>query len=134
VDSNQQVGFGIQSVAASNLGNAIVGYLDSIVSGGANSLLAGNAQNASNIIDAAIDQISTLRGRLGAFEANTLQTNIASQQTALENLTSSESQITNSDFAVETSNLTRDQILVQAGTSVLATANSTAQSVLKLLQ
>jgi flagellin len=134
VDSNQQVGFGIQSVAASSLGDATVGYLDSIVSGGANSLLAGNAQNASAIINAAIDQISNLRGRLGAFEANTLQTNIASQQTALENLTSSESQITDTDFAAETSNMTRDQILVQAGTSVLATANSTAQDVLKLLQ
>jgi flagellin len=53
---------------------------------------------------------------------------------ALENVTSSDSDIRDANFAVETSNLTRAQILVQAGTSVLSTANSTPQNVLKLLQ
>lgn len=134
VNTSQQVGFGIQSVAASNLGNDTAGYLSSIVSGGSNSLVANQAGNASQIIDAAIDQISLLRGRLGAFEKNTLQTAVRSQQIALENLTASESSIRDADFAAETSKLTRAQILVSAGTSTLAMANSTAQSVLKLLQ
>ncbi len=93
-----------------------------------------NPAKASNIIDDAINQVSELRGRLGAFEANTLQTNIDSLQVALENVTSSESSIMDTDFAAETSNLTRDQILVQAGTSVLSTANTTPQAVLSLLQ
>jgi len=53
---------------------------------------------------------------------------------ALENVTASESTIRDADFAEETSNLTRAQILTQAGTSVLATANATPQSVLQLLQ
>ena len=53
---------------------------------------------------------------------------------ALENVTSSESSIRDADFAEETAALTRAQILTQAGTSVLATANSTPQSVLHLLQ
>lgn len=52
----------------------------------------------------------------------------------LENITSSESKIRDADFAAETANLTRSQILVQAGTSILATANTTSQNVLALLQ
>jgi flagellin len=55
-------------------------------------------------------------------------------QVTLENVTSSQSDIADANFAQETSNLTRDQILVQAGTTVLATANTTAQTVLTLLQ
>jgi flagellin len=75
-----------------------------------------------------------LRGRLGAFERNTLQTNSRSLQIGLENITSSESKIRDTDFAAETAAMTRAQILQQAGTSVLATANSSAQNVLRLLQ
>ena len=69
-----------------------------------------------------------------SFQTNTLETSIRSQQTALENLTSSESQIVDTDFASETSKLTRAQILVQAGTSTLSMANNMSQSVLQLLQ
>lgn len=134
VNSQQQVGIGIQSVAANSLGNDIVGYLDSLKTGGDNSLRTQNFTAASDILDEAIDQVSKLRGRLGAFEKNTLDTTIRSQQIALENLTSAESQIRDADFAEETSNLTRAQILTNAGTSVLAMANSSAQQVLNLLQ
>ena len=62
------------------------------------------------------------------------QTNVRSLQIGLENITASESKIRDTDFASETAELTRAQILNQAGTSVLATANSTAQNVLALLQ
>jgi len=134
VNSAQQVGFGIQSVGASHLGNDTVGFLESVKSGNANSLVSGHQRNASDVIDVAIDQIAVMRGRLGAFERNTLQTTIRSSQISLENLTSAESKIRDTDFAYETSRLTRAQILVQAGTSQLAIANSTAQSVLALLQ
>jgi flagellin len=133
VQTNQQVSIGIGSVAASTLGNATDGYLTNILTGGTADLATDPAK-ASQIIDDAINQVSVLRGRLGAFETNTLQTNVNSLQVALENVTSSNSTIEDTDFASETSNLTRQQILVQAGTSVLATANSTPQSVLKLLQ
>jgi flagellin len=133
VQSNQQVNIAISSVSASRLGNAVDGYLTDIVTGGSASLTK-SAAKASQIIDAAINQVSVMRGRLGAFEKNTLQTNIDSLQVALENVTSSESSIADTDFAAETSNLTRNQILVQAGTSVLAQANTTPQSVLNLLK
>jgi flagellin len=134
VTSNQQVNIGIQSVAATKLGDGDVGFLNDIVTGGSASLVSGNNRQASLILERAIKQVAILRGRLGAFEKNTLQTNINSLNVALENVTSSESSIRDADFAKETSQLTRAQVLTQAGTSVLATANSTPQSVLSLLR
>jgi flagellin len=134
VNTANQIGFGIQSVAPSRLGLESLGFLSDIVTGGDFSLPAGKAREAQLIIDASIDQISKLRGRLGAFERNTLDTTIRSQQIALENLTASESQIRDTDFAQETAALTRAQILQSAGTSTLAIANSVSQNVLALLQ
>lgn len=137
VNVNQQINFGVRSVAASRLGASYINdelqFLNSIQSGGTNSLNSGNFLAGSKIIDAAIDEVAVLRGQLGAIERNTVQPNMRSLQVALENITSSESKIRDADFALETSLLTRSQILVQAGTAVLATANSTAQSVLQLL-
>ena len=77
--------------------------------------------------------MSNLRGTLGAFQKNTLGTNINSLNVALENVTASESAIRDADFAQETSALTRSQILVQAGTSILAVANAAPKNVLALL-
>ena len=133
VTSNQQVNVGIKSVAASKLGDNEVGFLNDVVTGGGSTLVGGNAQAASRIIERAIRQVAVLRGRLGAFEKNTLDTNLNSLSVALENVTASESSIRDADFAAETAALTRAQILTQAGTSVLATANTTPQSVLSLL-
>ncbi|MGH7213775.1 MAG: flagellin [Tepidisphaeraceae bacterium] len=133
VSSNQQVNVGIQSIAASELGDNNIGFLNDIVTGGRSTLVGGNAGDASKIIEKAIRQVAVLRGRLGAFERNTLETNINSLGVALENVTASESSIRDADFAQETAALTRAQILTQAGTSVLATANTTPQSVLSLL-
>ncbi len=137
ITSTQQIGLGVQSVAASRLGGTTIAgvrhFLDSIKSGGPNSLIAGEADSASQILDQAITDISVLRGRLGAFERNTLQTNIRALQIGFENITASESKIRDADFAAETAMLTRAQILIQAGTSVLATANVSSQNVLALL-
>ena len=134
VDSNQQVNIGVGATTASRLGSAGVGYLTQIVSGGDYSLVNGQASQAGKIVNEAIRQVSALRGRLGAFEKNTLSTNINQLQITLENLTSAESSIRDVDFAQETSNLTRAQILVNAGTSVLSIANQTPQAVLQLLR
>jgi flagellin len=133
VDTVSQSSLGIYSASTGTLGNNDVGRLSSLRSGGANSIVAGQEINAQRIIDAAITQVSTQRGRLGAFQKNTLETNINSMQVALENVTASESSIRDADFAVETSEMTRAQILVQATTSVLKTANSMPQNVLSLL-
>lgn len=142
VNASQQVNIGIQSIADSRLGGTNITlpdgttefqFLNSIKSGGDNALSGRRFIAASRILETAIDEISSLRGRLGAFERNTVQTNIRSLQAAAENVTASESKIRDADFASETSALTRAQILVNAGTSVLAAANAQAQSVLQLL-
>jgi flagellin len=140
VTANQQINIGVQSIAANHLGDSETGFLNDLQTGGSAALVGGNGslsqhtQDASGIIELAINQIAVLRGRLGAFEKNVLNTNSNSLGVALENVTASESSIRDADFAAETANLTRTQILTQAGTSVLATANSTPQSVLSLLQ
>ena len=133
VNAQQQSIVGIQSVAAHRLGNAAEGYLRDIKAGGNESIIGGNYQDANEIIDVAIAQVATMRGRLGAFQKNTLDTTMNSLNVALENVTASESAIRDADFAKETAALTRSQILVQAGTSVLSIANSSPQNVLALL-
>ena len=129
-----QVQIGVGAVATTKLGNDVVGFLSSIGSGGANSLVGGNTIQAQTILDESIRQVATLRGRLGAFQKSVLETNVNSLSVALENVTASESAIRDADFASETAALTRAQILVQANTSVLASANAAPQNVLALLQ
>ncbi len=133
VNAQSQVNVGIGSIASTALGDATTGYLASLKSGGTNSLTSGNIDQAQTIISKAISQVATLRGRIGAFQKDILDTNVNSLSVALENVTSSESSIRDADFATETAALTRAQILVQANTSVLSQANSAPQSVLKLL-
>ena len=85
-------------------------------------------------MDEVITDVVELRGRLGAFQRTTLQSNIASLSDTLVNLTAAESSIRDADFAKESAALTRAQILVQSGTSVLAIANQNPQNVLSLLR
>jgi flagellin len=133
VNAQQMSVLGIQSIASHKLGNDGAGYLRDILTGGSTSLLDGQYQDADEIVSSAIQQVAKLRGRLGAFQLNTLQSNVNSLNVALENVTASESAIRDADFARETAALTRGQILVQAGTSVLSIANSSPQNVLALL-
>lgn len=134
VSTNEQINIGIRSIAAGRLGNSDCGYLSEITTGGRYSLIGGDTRSAMHIVDEAILQVATTRGRLGAFELNTIQTNIASLTVAIENVTAAESIIRDTDFAAETAALTRAEIMVSAGISVLATANTTPQNILKLLQ
>jgi flagellin len=133
VTAPSQAQIGIASTATGNLGNSTDGFLSALASGGASSLESGNSVQAQKIITDAISQISTLRGRLGAFQSDVIDANTNNLNVALENVTASESNIQDANFAQETANLTRAQILVQATTSVLAQANSAPQAILKLL-
>ena len=141
VSALQQENIGVQSMAASKLGgtldNGVMNFLASLQSGGANdietSLQRNDFSTSSDVLDSAIDEVTILRGRLGAFERNVLDTNRRSLQAAVENLSASRSVIRDADFAVETSELTRAQILQSSGTTVLGLANQQAQSVLQLL-
>ena len=130
--STNQARLGIGSVSTSQLGGTS-GLLYQLGSGESASLV-NDTTTAAAIVDQAITKVTSLRGRLGAFQKTTLDTNIASLTNTLENLTDAESSIRDADFAAETAALTRSQILVQSGTAVLAIANSNPQNVLALLQ
>ena len=134
VNTNQQENIGVKSMQANKLGNRQIGFLSELVAGQRLALRnADQLQAASNVVNEVIDQVSILRGRLGAFERNALHPNINQLQITIENLSSSESVIRDTDFAEQTTELTRAQILVQAGNAVLAIANAQQQNVLSLL-
>jgi flagellin len=134
VDVAGKVSLGIQDVAARKLGNTDVGYLDSLSSGSTSNVVDGNLEDAQKIVSEAIKQVSALRGRLGAFQKNTVGATIRSLNVQSENTAAAQSVIRDADFAAETAMMTRSQILVQASTNVLAMANSQPQSVLALLR
>jgi flagellin len=94
----------------------------------------GGAEEALKIIDAAIQQVSKLRGDIGAFQKNVLESNMRSLAVAKENLTATESAIRDTNFAEEISRFTKFQILQQAGMSVLGQANFAPQAVLQLIR
>lgn len=96
------------------------------------STVAG-ANSAIETLDAALLQVNAIRSGLGAI-TNRLDITIQSLQTISENLSASDSRIRDTDFALETANLTRAQILQQAGISILAQANATTQAAVQLLQ
>lgn len=129
-----QVDVGINSMAVTSLGNQTVGRLSSLRTGQGNSLSSGNFQDAQEIVRTAARQVASVRGRLGSIQQNTLSSTINSLQVTYENVSAAESAIRDTDFAKETSSLTRAQILVQASTQTLAMANQAPQSVLSLLR
>lgn len=132
VVSNQQARLGIMAVSTGKLGG-VSGRLYQLGSGESLSL-KNNAAGASKVIEETIEKVSSLRGRLGAFQRTTLDSNSISLSDTLSNLTDAESSIRDADFAKESAALTRAQILVQSGTSVLGIANQSSQSVLSLLR
>ncbi|HDS1578206.1 flagellin [Stenotrophomonas maltophilia] len=91
------------------------------------------AQQAMEIVDKALGAINSTRADLGAIQ-NRFTSVVANLQTSSENLSASRSRIKDTDFAKETAELTRTQILQQAGTAMLAQANQVPQGVLSLLR
>ncbi len=130
-NSDQSTTFSMPVVFANRLGTSAV----------PNKTLAGldvttpqGAQDAMKIIDDAITQLARMRGELGSFQKNFLESASRSLEIANENLTASESAVRDADMASEITNLTRFQILRESGMSVLAQANQSPQSVLNLLR
>jgi flagellin len=100
---------------------------------GVNITTALGANKALDVIDAALARISSTRSKLGALQ-NRFQMTVENLQTTAENLSASRSRIRDADFAEETSNLSRWQVLQQAGTAMLSQANQRPQAALQLLQ
>ena len=132
-NQNQTAKIAVSNVKPIGLGLGVVGNQYSNLSE-IDVTSASKAQDAIGVIDAAIDDITNLRGDLGAFQQNTLNSTINNLQTTLENTVNAESTIRDTDFAEEIANFTKSQVLVQAGTSVLKNANQQPQLVLSLLQ
>lgn len=133
VDIGGQVSLGIGDVAARKLGSSALGFLDDLASGKTYNLTDSDGAQAQKIVSEAISQVSSLRGRLGAFQKNVIGATVRSLGIALENTAAAESVIRDADFASETAEMTRSQILSQASTNVLAIANSQPQAALQLL-
>lgn len=124
---------GIQSVSVGSLGDSSNGFLSTLASGQTNNLSSTNLGTSQRIVKAAVTQVASLRGRLGAFQKLTIDSMVKALNVAYENTAAAESAIRDTDFALETSSLTRSQILVQAATTVLRQANAAPQNVLALL-
>jgi flagellin len=123
----QTVDVSIDDISATQLGTTV----DS--NGVAGIDVTSDPDTAIQVLDEAISQISTLRARLGAFQKNVLESNINSLMAAVQNVSASESAIRDTDMAAEVVDFTRNQVLVQAGTAMLAQANAAPQSILSLL-
>ncbi|HEV7299645.1 MAG TPA: flagellin [Tepidisphaeraceae bacterium] len=134
VTETDKASIGIASVSTGSLGDSAVGYLSTLGSGGANALTSDNLTNAQKILDKAIKQVSQTRGRLGAFQKFTIGSTVNALGVAFENASAAESAIRDTDFASETAQMTRSQILSQAASTVLSQANAAPQAALRLLQ
>ena len=94
---------------------------------------AQGAEDAQRLVDRAIDEITTRRAELGAFQKNSLESNLRQLRVNVEELTNAESIIRDADIAAEVAEFTRNSIMMQASTAMLAQANQTPQTLLALL-
>jgi len=130
---NQTVGVSVKSANPENLalGVANASGFQSLADIDVTSF--NGAQDTIKMVDSAINQIAADRGELGAFQKNTLESNLANLRVANENLVSSESIIRDVDMAKEMATFTRNQIMSESATAMLAQANQLPSSVLRLL-
>lgn len=132
-NQNQTAKIAIDSVKATGLGIGISGNQFASLSE-IDVTSSSKAQDTLAVVDSAINEITNLRGTLGAFQGNTLESTANNMRATLENTINAESVIRDTDFASEISNFTNGQVLVQAGSAVLSNANQSAQLILSLLR
>lgn len=133
-DSSTRATIGINAMFSNMLGStSLGGYLSSVVGGGANSLTADPAK-AVQIIKEAVQQVALARGRVGGFQKYMVGTSMDALKTTKQALTDATDSIDAVDYAQTTSELNRQQVLMNAAVSLLGIANSQSQSVLSLLK
>ncbi|NQY62773.1 MAG: flagellin [Alteromonadaceae bacterium] len=123
---------GSQDTALAKIGVTSIGGSETAVGIGLSVNSVANANNSIDRIDSALKQISDGRANLGAIQ-NRLGSTISNLQNVSQNISAANSRISDADFAVETSTLSKSQILQQAGTAMLSQANASTQNVLSLL-
>ena len=141
-NAGQTVSISIGSTKANTLGNftnaaSKAFNLGDLAAGGSLNVTdpTGAAQqDALKVVDQAIADVSTTREKLGALQSNVLESTVRSLGVAQQNTDASQSTIRDTNLSAEIVDFTKNQILVQAGTSALAQANSAPQAILKLLQ
>ena len=132
-NTNQTTRVSLQSVHARRLGNGVENKSGFSSLNEIDLRSHQKAQDAMRVIDRAIEEVTAFRGRLGAFQKNTLESNLNYLRHAHEEISNSESIIRDADMAEEMTNFTRNQIMVESSTAMLAQANQQPTSVLKLL-
>ena len=128
-----QVGANASETITISIAHLSLSALSHLSAASVGSITASRATSAINLIDGALNSINSKRAQLGAIQ-NRFQSTIQNIQINAQNLTDAHGRIMDADFAMETSNLTKNQILTQAGTAMLAQANALPQSVLSLLK
>jgi len=129
--TNNTITISVHDLQSNNAGGGISFVLNSTVSIGS-AAGPGGASAAMSALDRALDNISNLRADFGAIQ-NRLESSVRNMENVIENQSAARSRVLDADFARETANLTRTQILQQAGTAMLAQANAMPQNVLSLL-
>lgn len=131
--ANTRSTIGISGLYTQQLGNASDGFLSSLKGGGANSLL-NDPTKAAQIAAKAKQQISQTQGRVGGFQKFQVASALNQQTASQESLTSALSVIRDTDFAKETANLNRQNVLQQSAISLLGVANQQSSQILSLLR
>jgi flagellin len=132
-NANQFSEISLRSIKTSDLGRGELNDSNFTSLSDVKMLSAEEAQDAIGVIDKAIKEVSANRGEMGAFQKNNLESNLNYLRIAHENAVSSESVIRDADIAHEMGQFTRDQIMMEASTAMLAQANQSSMTVLKLL-
>jgi len=131
--SSTQATLGIEGMFSHQLGNSTDGYLSTLQSGGANDL-SSDANNAVIVAKAAINQIATQRGRVGGFQKFQVETSVNSLNATKEALESARGIIDDVDYALETAELSKQQVLMQSAISLLGVASQQSSQILSLLR
>lgn len=132
-ESTTRATIGVSGIFSSQLGTAEDGYLSSLRSGGANSLV-NNPNQAALIASQATSQIAKVQGRLGGFSKFQVQTALNSLSATKKGLEDARSVIADVDYATETAELNRQNVLLQSAISLLGVANQQSAQVLSLLR
>ncbi len=129
----QSVKIGVENMQASELGTGVANKSNFSSLNEIDVTTAAGAADALQLIDSAIDSVSNARAELGAFQRNTLESNLANLRIAAENLAGAESTFRDADLALEMAEFTKLQILAQTGVAMMAQANQIPQTVLRLI-
>jgi flagellin len=132
-NANQTTSMSMRSMKTNTLGRGVANEAGFRSLAEINVQSADKAQDTIRVLDKALEEVSSTRAELGAFQKNSLQSNLNYLRIAQENVMSSESVIRDADMAEEMTQFTRNQIMTESSTAMLAQAHQRSMSVMKLI-